>query len=394
MNKNVIFGAGKISRGFLAHLLYLSGEKFVFVEKDPKVVELVNRNAKYGLYVFGAPEKNIVIEGVHAISSDDVESVKGAIAAAELILISVGGKNLKQLVPVLAGGIESRFAAGNREFLNIITCENWYCPADTLHAAILKGITAEHAEMFEEKIGISEAAILRTAIEADRDALGTDPLALNVSDFWDLPIDGGRLKGKPAQIKGFRLINPYNHYLDRKLYTFNSASATVSYLGYLKNHDTLADAIRDEYIEKILMGVYEETGRALCKRYDLPLDEHKQLQKASYEKYRDRRIVDLIERNARDPVRKLGPDDRLLGPARMVIEYGGNPENLATAIAAAVFYDNPQDPIALQLRTKRENQGVDSVLTDVCKIDSQGRLALLIKENIGELKRLGLVKGK
>ena len=37
----VIFGAGKIARGFVGHLLYLSGIDFVFVEKvdlDQKLI--------------------------------------------------------------------------------------------------------------------------------------------------------------------------------------------------------------------------------------------------------------------------------------------------------------------------------------------------------------------
>ena len=85
-------------------------------------------------------------------------------------------------------------------------------------------------------------------------------------------------------------------------------------------------------------------------------------------KYRDRRIRDFLERNARDPIRKLGPNDRLVGPARLVLEYGGEPTNLSTVIAAALFYDNALDPIAQKLKKRREDEGIDSVLADVCKI--------------------------
>ena len=38
--KCVIMGAGKIARGFIGHLLYLSGIPFTFMEKADGLVEL------------------------------------------------------------------------------------------------------------------------------------------------------------------------------------------------------------------------------------------------------------------------------------------------------------------------------------------------------------------
>ena len=43
----VIFGAGKIARGFIGHLLYLSNIKFTFVEKFDPLVELINERKEY-----------------------------------------------------------------------------------------------------------------------------------------------------------------------------------------------------------------------------------------------------------------------------------------------------------------------------------------------------------
>jgi mannitol-1-phosphate 5-dehydrogenase len=390
----VIVGAGKISRGFIAHLLFVSGREFVFVEKDSALVELINKNKKYVLNVFGAPQKNVVIAPVRAIALSDNNSVTKTLAGSDLIFISVGGKNLESLAPVLAEALGIRFANNNQQFINIITCENWHSPADALKTGILGHLADEYVGCFDERVGITEAAILRTAIEADDNLLAKDPLALNVSDHWEIPLDGSRIKGELPEITGLCPISPFNSFLDRKLYTFNAASATVSYLGHLKGYRILAEAIRDQHIEKILAGVYQETGNALCKKFDLPPSQQEQLQKACLEKYRDKKIIDLIERNARDPVRKLGPDDRLIGPANMALQYAIEPTNLATAIAAAIFYDHPQDPIAQRLQQIRKEQGIDAVLTDICKIDPQSKLALLIKQKIAELEGMGLIETK
>jgi mannitol-1-phosphate 5-dehydrogenase len=100
----------------------------------------------------------------------------------------------------------------------------------------------------------------------------------------------------------------------------------------------------------------------------------------------------MLERNARDPIRKLGPDDRMVGPAKLAIEYGMEPVNLATVIAAAIFYDHPADPIARQLRNKVNTQGIDAVLKDICGVEPAGKLAVLIKRKIDELRITGLIK--
>jgi mannitol-1-phosphate 5-dehydrogenase len=389
---NVIFGAGKISRGFLAHLLYLAGEGFVFIEKDRRLVELINERKRYGLYVFGQPEKDITIQGANAISPDDAESTAETIAGANLVLISIGGKNLRQITPLLAAGVQTRLEKSAAKHMNIITCENWLEPADLVREEILREITPGLVDNFDKTVGISQAVVLRTAIEADEQILADDPLALDVSNHWVLPLDGSRIRGTLPNIEGINPIEPFNHLLDRKLFTYNAASATVSYLGYLKGYEVLSEAIRDEYIEKILMGVYDETGRVLCKKYDLPVELQDELKTGSYEKYRDRRIVDTLERNARDPIRKLGPDDRMVGPAKLALEHGIEPANLATVIAAAIYYDHPADPIALRLKNKLNAEGTDAVLKDICGLEPAGKLAVLIKQKIDELGTTGLIK--
>lgn len=99
--------------------------------------------------------------------------------------------------------------------------------------------------------------------------------------------------------------------------------------------------------------------------------------------------MDYIERNARYPLRKLGPDDRLIGSARLVLEQGFRPENLAVAAAAAIFYESPGDKSANELKRIRTEGGVNAVLANVCKLAPDGELACLIREKVRLLKDWG-----
>lgn len=386
----VIFGAGKIARGFIGHLLHLSGIPFTFVEKADVLADLINERGQYTVNILGAPEKNCVVPNAKALKFSQAEEITEAIANADAVFNAVGGKNLNEIVPFMVMGIERKAKKGGK--LNFITCENWKQPADILRRGVEASISEEARPYFEENVGITEAVIMRSAIESSPELLKQDPLIVNVQDFWELPLDASRLKGQLPDILGLKLIDSFTGFLERKFYTYNAANGTVSFLGALMGYKHIADAAHDERILEILEGVYSETARALSLKHNFPLDEQMAFTRTSKRKLQDYAIVDFVERNARDPMRKLGPDDRLVGSARLVYSYGIMPENLCTSIAAAIYYTNDADEFALALRNMRETQGVDHVIEHVCKLDPAGELGMKIKEKIEMLRKEGYIK--
>ncbi|MBE7011350.1 MAG: mannitol-1-phosphate 5-dehydrogenase [Ruminococcaceae bacterium] len=385
----VIFGAGKIARGFIGHLLYLSGIEFTFVEKFDSLVDLINERGEYTVNILGNSEENCVVKNAKAFGFADKEKIAKAIADADAVFNAVGGKNLGEIVPFLTAGIEEKAKVGGK--LNIVTCENWKKPADILRDGISEIISDEAREYFENNVGITEAVIMRSAIESDKELLEKDPLVVNVQNFWELPVDASRLCGNLPDIKGLKLIPEFTGFLERKFYTYNAANGTTSYLGALFGYEKIADAAHDERILKILDGVYQETAKALSLKHNFPLDEQLAFTLTSKNKLQDYTIVDFIERNARDPLRKLGPDDRLVGSARLVESFGIKPENLCTAIAAAIYYKSEGDEFANQLGEMRQEKGVDYVLENVCKLDPNGNIAMLVKEKIELLRNEGYI---
>lgn len=385
----VIFGAGKIARGFIGHLLYLSGIEFTFVEKFDSLVDLINERKEYTVNILGNSEENCIVKNVKAYGFGDKEEIAKVIAEADAVFNAVGGKNLGEIVPFLTAGIEAKSKIGGK--LNIVTCENWKKPADILRDGISEIISEDAREYFENNVGITEAVIMRSAIESDKALLEKDPLIVNVQNFWELPIDASRLCGNLPDIKGLKLIPEFTGFLERKFYTYNAANGTTSYLGALFGYEKIADAAHDERILKILDGVYQETAKALSLKHNFPLDEQLAFTLTSKNKLQDYTIVDFIERNARDPLRKLGPDDRLVGSARLVESFGIKPENLCTAIAAAIYYKSEGDEFANQLGEMRREKGVDYVLENVCKLDPNGNIAMLVKEKIELLRKEGYI---
>ena len=388
----VIFGAGKIARGFIAHLLSLSDIDFVFVEKADALADLINEREQYTINILGAPEKNYVVKNAKALKFSQEKEITEAIAEADVEFDAVGGKNLQEIVPFYIKGIEKKAEKGG--YLNFVTCENWKEPARILKEGVEAGIAPEAREYLDNYVGFTESVIMRSGIEAPKELLKKDPLIVNVQNYWHLPVDAARVKGSLPDIKYMEHLTGFDGFLERKFYTYNAANGTTSFVGALLGYKVLAEAAHDERILKLLDGVYQETGKALSMKHGISLEEQMAFAKTSLNKLQDYTIVDSIERNARDPQRKLGKDDRLVGSARMVLSCGIRPENLCTAIACAIYYRNPEDSSAVALEKVVKEEGIDAVLEKICGIEPEGELGILIKEKIKKIKEWGWLKNE
>ena len=388
----VIFGAGKIARGFIAHLLSLSDIDFVFVEKADALADLINEREQYTINILGAPEKNYVVKNAKALKFSQEKEITEAIAEADVVFDAVGGKNLQEIVPFYIKGIEKKAEKGG--YLNFVTCENWKEPARILKEGVEAGIAPEAREYLDNYVGFTESVIMRSGIEAPKELLKKDPLIVNVQNYWHLPVDAARVKGSLPDIKYMEHLTGFAGFLERKFYTYNAANGTTSFVGALLGYKVLAEAAHDERILKILHGVYQETGKALSMKHGISLEEQMAFAKTSLNKLQDYTIVDSIERNARDPQRKLGKDDRLVGSARMVLSCGIRPENLCTAIACAIYYRNPEDSSAVALEKVVKEEGIDAVLEKICGIEPEGELGILIKEKIKKIEEWGWLKNE
>ena len=130
---------------------------------------------------------------------------------------------------------------------------------------------------------------------------------------------------------------------DAKLYGHNATHFLLATLGKTKGCTTM-DELRKypELIERARKAFFEESGRALIKKYATLNDEL--FTEAGFKAYVDGLLVrmtnpflkDAIDRITRDPERKLGWDDRVIGTMRLVLSEGGTPTEFAAGAKLAV----------------------------------------------------------
>ena len=389
--KAVIFGAGKIARGFIGQLLYLSDFEITFVDVFEPIVNVLNERKQYHVHVLGDESLDSDVTGIQAFTYDSKKEIYDEFYKADLAFVSVGGNHLPAAAQSVADIINTYGA--QKVVKNIIVCENWKDAAETFKKPLMEALNEENRKIFEEYVGISEAVLMRTATQPDEELAKKYPQDVWVQNFWYLPIDKSRLKGEIPEIKSVELMVHFGNFLTQKMYTNNTSNAVIAYTGYLLGYDILADAANSPEIQTLLDSAYKEINQTLEAELAVDPAQQEAFAKKARAKYCDRVIVDKVIRHAKDPIRKLGPQDRLVAPCRMALKHGIYPKTLIDTIAKALYFDEPTDESAMKLKEMRQIRGIEYVLQNVCEMDKDEPLYAEVLKSVEELKEQGMVKG-
>lgn len=358
----VQFGAGNIGRGFIAQLFHESGYEVVFVEAVPAIVDEINRRGRYSIHIVGDGEQSVEITNIRAIHSERVEQVAQEVARAEIACTAVGVNVLKQVAPSLARGIALRSQNPDASPLNILICENQLDADQILRNAVLERLPAELHRYVDSHVGFVLCVVSRMVPVMTPAEKRADPLAIRVEAYKRLPVNAKAVKGKLPSIVGVEPVENFVGYVERKIFVHNAAHAILGYLGWLKGYTYVHEAMADEQIRSMLDESMQEVSEALIRKHGFTREQMQEHLLDLYHRFENAALGDTIARVARDPERKLRPDDRLVGAVNLLVDNGLEPKGFCMAIAAALLYNNPQDVSAVALHRRIEQEGVSTVL--------------------------------
>ena len=230
------------------------------------------------------------------------------------------------------------------------------------------------AAVGKSNISVSEATVFCTTIEGE----GLD---IRSEDYPCLQCDEDLLEGYEPGIRQIRPFPQFSNFLTRKLYTYNAASCVIAYLGWIKGYENYGDAANDEEILALLDQNYQATNRALCREFGYDEGDQEEFALLSRKKFCDRTIADTISRNARDPQRKLAAGERIIGPIRLLLQYGEDASVLEKTAAAALLYTAPQEEAWTKLRAEKSS---GQILEEICKV---GREEIIFSDIMNYIDR-------
>lgn len=320
-----VIGAGKTGRGFLARLLAESNQSIHFIDKNADLVSALNAKKAYDISFFGNRRPPFTVADYTADTWETVSTVTD-----ELILVSVCGPNLTDVGTALKSRLDP-----NKHYY-IITAENASNPSRTLREAI--GLS---------NISVSESTVFCTTIES-----GTE-LDIASENYPYLQCDADLLNGYAPDTAGIRPVHEFGNFLTRKLFTYNAASCVIAYLGWLRGYTDYGEAANDTEILTLLDRNYTATNKALCAEFGYDAKDQAEFAALSKIKFTDRTIVDTVARNAREPQRKLGAAERVIGPLLLLYKHGEDASVLEMTAAAMLCYDNDGEDKWRQIKAEK-----------------------------------------
>ncbi|NIA06976.1 MAG: hypothetical protein GWP14_04940 [Actinobacteria bacterium] len=379
MKRAVQFGSGGIGRGFLGQLLSESGYEIVFVDIDRNLVDSLNHRGSYPLQLVGDRNEILTITNIRAVLAEQKDAVAQEIAQADFICTASGVQALPAISEVLALGLQERRKNG-ADPVNIVICENLNRAAEYLRDLLVQQSTCPPGDYLDEYVGLVQSVVARMAPVRTPDMMAKDPLLIVAESYPFLPVDAAAIRGRIPDIKGIIPADNFQAYVNRKLYVHNAMHAICGYLGYAKGHEYVWQAVADPQIRQVVESAMADVCEGLSKTHNLdPVG----LAENVYDllrRFSCQALGDTVARVAGDPIRKLsGPGGRLIGSALLCLSQGIVPEGIVHSIALALRYDHPADESAVKLQAMISDQGIDSVLQQVCKLTPDQQLYRLIR---------------
>lgn len=396
MKTAIQFGAGNIGRGFMGQLFFEAGYQTVFVEVNRELVDLLNASHHYPLRLLDAASQQTIdmdITQIQALHFEQLDQIANAIARAEVIGSAVGVPNLIHIAPLLAAGIRKRFHE-NPVPIDIYLCENMLHAAPLLKSHVLDELEQDVKKWTEDNVGFVGTSVARMVPVISAELRRQSPTLVVADSYHKLPYDGTARKAVPPPIEGLYPVRNFEAEVERKLFMYNLGHAALAYSGYLKGFTYIHESFDDPEILTLFQKCLDETDRALQKCFPEDLDAHSQAEtrKDIELRFSNPMIMDTIRRIARDPIRKLGPEDRLIGSAELCLSQGIFPEYIAIACAAALCYDEPEDLRTVKLQEMITQSGVEAALRQVSSLDPKCELGKTIIYHYYNLREPGTKK--
>lgn len=359
MKNAVHFGAGNIGRGFIGKLLADAHIQVTFADVNEPLVDQLSHQQQYKVKIVGHDCQIDTVTKVTAVNSASHELIERMVNT-DLVTTAVGPAVLDMIAKTIAKGIEARFAAGNQQTLNIIACENMVRGTSHLKTEVFKYLSSDLQAKAEQYIGFVDSAVDRIVPPAE--AANDDPLDVTVESFSEWIVDEQQFKGEIPCIKGMETTQNLMAFIERKLFTLNTGHCITAYLGCLKGHHTIRQAIEDPEIRAEVKQAMQESGEVLIQRYGFDRTMHHAYIEKILSRFANPYLVDEVDRVGRQPLRKLGPNDRLIKPLLGTIEYGTDNTTLLKGIAAALKYTNLNDPQSIELQASLKERGIPKTL--------------------------------
>jgi hypothetical protein len=361
-----VIGAGAIGRGFLPWCFRDSS--FTFVDVNSAIVDSMREKHHYRTYRArnGRLESiDVAVTAAHTPGSFPKYEPRAWVAA----FVNVGPRHAATAASVLAD-YEGP----------IVLCEN-----DPATVILVRNAIGRDRVYFAVPDVITSSTAPPELLELDSLSVVTEDGVLFVDESV------GTLPGVYEALTAKELLNVQ---WAAKLFLHNTPHCVAAYLGALAGVRYLHEAMAVPQIDAIVSGAMTEMLNSLKLRWEIPHSFLEWYSEKELARFRNNLLCDPIERVAREPLRKLETDGRLIGAAQVCLASGFIPHNLLAGIAGALLFSNDLDADR-HLGFMRKALTPGTFISHILALRPGEALEIILREQLPLiLPKLALMRGR
>jgi mannitol-1-phosphate 5-dehydrogenase len=380
----VVFGAGATGRAHVGLLAWQAGYEIVFVDKDLTLVNALQASNHYTVKLFNAENgiqsiDEVDVTGFKVFPHTERELIASEIVDADLVLTAVFDQNLGDVAITIARAVHLCRENGRQKPLNVIACENMMDSSSSLRKHVERLLDDEDRSYSQQYFGFPDCMISRVVPRPE-----SDPLNLVTENYNEWTVRAETFKGEKIDgLDVMELVTNQTARLERKLFIHNGGHAVCGYLGFHRGHQYIHEAVADPFVAERVMKALNELGDVVRQKHGFSSESIEIYKMDLVRRGSVPEMKDEILRVVRDPIRKLSPNERLVAPAKLAEKYQIPRQGILMGIVGALKYTHPGDEQSRKLTDMIENDGLQTVLENICQIGTGSSLAGEVK-NIWE----------
>lgn len=213
----------------------------------------------------------------------------------------------------------------------------------------------------------------------DRIVPGQDPdagLNVKIESFYEWVVDKTPFSPHgPPKVGAIKWVDNLVPYIERKLFTVNTGHAAAAYYGHARGKHTIAEALEDKEINAIVRDCLAETSHLIVNKHGITASEQQDYVEKIIKRISNPHLEDVVERVGRAPLRKLGRQERFVGPAHQLAERGDKYGALLGAMEQAFnFVDVEGDDESFELGKLLKSLDAQSLVNKVCGLEESDKM--------------------
>lgn len=400
MEKRVLLiGAGLSGRGMLGELFYDDNFEICFADRNNDLVSGLRKQGFYHVKQTNLKTNQSKITRVEGFKIIDTRNQKDEyidqICQHDLICTAIHADGFDEAISDLSEGIKERMKRGIENKMFITLGANYVMLEDYYRKGFEKTLNQAEKQYFNNHVFLVMSVVNRKNLKPVEKnemidkytVVGDDKSVLRVEDITELR----NYRPLPSF---FRFEKDINRAMALKIWTGNVVQCSMAFtaLGSNPQMRTSYQAAYDPLSSRIAYMAAREAYYGVHKEFSVETDEHEKAESA-VKVFRNDEFSDDLYRIARQPIRKMGYNDRFIGPARMCIKHGQIPFFITKAMAYGLLMDIETDSDCKLIRKTIEEKGIREAVkwfTSLNEDDLQERIIIdLIVKHYQDLSQEG-----